>query len=406
MVTSVILYNMFNNSVDKFLKHVGNIVHQYEAITNLKANKQNEIVVHIDFSENFQLKLSEEIQAFHFGGSRQQISLHTGVLYKSVDGETRSFPFCSLSENLRHDAYTVRAHLIPVFHWVKSLTNDQIDTIHVLSDGPTAQYRNKTMFHIISQHCREIMTGLSCMTWNYSEAGHGKGAPDGIGGTLKRIADQAVAEGRDIDSFLKLIKILEDRCKGVKLFTVPHNNIEEFENKISPITEAFKGTLKVHQVVFLNNVSCLYFNSLSCFKCIENETFKKCIHYNIGEGFMKELDKTPVILNVSNNGNVNDTSDNQQVKPGCWVAVIYDDNWFLGVVESKDCNMITVNFMKVVGPNRFIWPEKKDVDKINSKGILTVINENPEILSYTGRAIHSLPSREYERIVDLFMSIS
>lgn len=42
------------------------------------------------------------------------------------------------------------------------------------------------------------------LTWNYSESGHGKGAPDGVGGTLKRTADQLIAEGKDLATFQDL----------------------------------------------------------------------------------------------------------------------------------------------------------------------------------------------------------
>lgn len=56
--------------------------------TNCK-NKltESEIVVHCDFSENYVCKFTEEVQAMHFGASKQQISLHTGVIYaKFEDG--------------------------------------------------------------------------------------------------------------------------------------------------------------------------------------------------------------------------------------------------------------------------------------------------------------------------------
>jgi len=42
---------------------------------------QNEAIMIIDFSENYLCKYSSETQSVHFGVSRQQVSLHTGVLY-------------------------------------------------------------------------------------------------------------------------------------------------------------------------------------------------------------------------------------------------------------------------------------------------------------------------------------
>ncbi|KAI8477551.1 hypothetical protein Bbelb_447140 [Branchiostoma belcheri] len=57
------------------------------------------------------------------------------------------------------------------------------------TDSPSSQYRNKTMSSVISEH--EALFGIPAC-WNYFEAEHGKGPCDGIGGTAKRMADQAV----------------------------------------------------------------------------------------------------------------------------------------------------------------------------------------------------------------------
>lgn len=39
-------------------------------------------MLHVDFSENYNCKYSEEIQSVHFGGAGQQITRHTAVLYR------------------------------------------------------------------------------------------------------------------------------------------------------------------------------------------------------------------------------------------------------------------------------------------------------------------------------------
>lgn len=74
----------------------------------------------------------------------------------------------------------------------KNLT---IRKLHILSDGPSTQYKNKTKFYLFSQHLVHDL-GLKCATWNFSESGHGKGAADGIGAVVKRIADAMVARRR------------------------------------------------------------------------------------------------------------------------------------------------------------------------------------------------------------------
>ncbi|CAD6223678.1 GSCOCG00011761001-RA-CDS, partial [Cotesia congregata] len=182
------LIQKLEETLPSFLQHVATIAHQYQTISELKKNlTENEVLIHIDFSENYCSKYNEEIQSVHFGGARKQITLHTGVLYLRENDTVMPHTFCSLSENNRHDSNAVWAHLTPIFEWIKGQYSN-IDRIHILSDGPVNQYKNKFIFHIVSHHMNDLFSGITFFSWNYSEPGHGKGAPDGVGGTLKRTA--------------------------------------------------------------------------------------------------------------------------------------------------------------------------------------------------------------------------
>lgn len=177
-------------TLPSFFKHVATITHQYQTISELKKTlADNEVLIHIDFSEDYCCKYNEEIQAVHFGGARQQVTLHTGVLYLRENGTVKPHTFCSLSENNRHDATAVWAHLLPVFEWLKN-HNPNIHRIHMLSDSPVNHYKNKFMFHLLYHHINDLFPGATFFAWNYSEPGHGKGAPDGVGSTLKITADK------------------------------------------------------------------------------------------------------------------------------------------------------------------------------------------------------------------------
>ncbi|GBN52438.1 hypothetical protein AVEN_103989-1 [Araneus ventricosus] len=62
------------------------------------------------------------------------------------------------------------------------------------------------------------------------EAGHGKGAMDGVGGALKRMADTLVARGTDItdsDSFLQNLK----KTETVKLYKIENTDIANLKEK-------------------------------------------------------------------------------------------------------------------------------------------------------------------------------
>nr|CAD7455097.1 unnamed protein product [Timema tahoe] len=72
------------------------------------------------------------------------------------------------------------------------------------------------MFFFMTRYLNQFTQ--ETLTWNYSESGHGKGAPDGVGATLKRTADQLVAEGKDLDCYETLIEQLKERS-NIKIFT-------------------------------------------------------------------------------------------------------------------------------------------------------------------------------------------
>lgn len=75
------------------------------------------------------------------------------------------------------------------------LLDPEIKCIHYWTDSPTSQYRNKTIFHLVANHQETF--GIDAK-WNFFEAGHGKGPCDGLGGSTKRLADEAVKSGKVI----------------------------------------------------------------------------------------------------------------------------------------------------------------------------------------------------------------
>lgn len=268
--------------LQKFLDHQRNIVHQYKAMNDLKSNQQDdEVLIHVDFSENYCTKYAEEIQAFHFGGSRAQLSLHTVVVYL----RNSILSFCTVSENIAHSPAAIWTHLRPIF---KTLPCG-IKRVHFLSDGPVTQYRNKTMFFIMATKLSEEIPDIENFTWNYTESGHGKGAPDGIGATCKRTADFVVNSGGDINNIDQFVKVIQERCLSITCIAIDGKDIQAMVDKVEEEAsdqKSFKGTLNVHQVAGVYSSSILglptkcktlTMKSLSCF-C--NSGF--CEHYKVG----------------------------------------------------------------------------------------------------------------------------
>ncbi|KAK0151918.1 hypothetical protein N1851_006722 [Merluccius polli] len=83
------LVEEFNKQLEGIGIHQFNWLHQAQKFRHLKENlKDNEMVLHVDFSENYACKLNTEIQSFHFGGNRQQASIHTAVAYTSTGSQS------------------------------------------------------------------------------------------------------------------------------------------------------------------------------------------------------------------------------------------------------------------------------------------------------------------------------
>ena len=93
------LRDELNKEVQRVCCHLFNIKHQYKTLRLLRQElRHEEIIVHIDFSENYNCKYSKAIQSTHFGASQRQISIHTGLAYTAH----KSIPFSTVSDNLKH----------------------------------------------------------------------------------------------------------------------------------------------------------------------------------------------------------------------------------------------------------------------------------------------------------------
>lgn len=118
---------------------------------------------------------------------------------------------------------------------------------------------------------------ITNVLWNYCECGHGKGAPDGVGGLLKRTADRYVASQGDIPDLNSFVNALQPSVTCVKIKLVEVYEVTEKDWLLPDNLKPFPGTLKVHQVVWAaESGNRLALRRLSC-------TNKDCL------GIVKEL---------------------------------------------------------------------------------------------------------------------
>jgi hypothetical protein len=77
--------DLFHSQMKDFAGHKFRMSHQYTQIRFVRENcGPQDLLLHIDFSENYSEKYATEVQASHFG-SRHQIVLHQGIAYLKVN---------------------------------------------------------------------------------------------------------------------------------------------------------------------------------------------------------------------------------------------------------------------------------------------------------------------------------
>ena len=203
-------------------------------------------------------------------------------------------------------------------------------------------------------------------TWNFSEAGHGKGAPDGIGAVIKRTADKLVSEGKDISTPKALYTVISETDTSIKLFYVDNSVVADFSQSLPDSITSVAGTMNIHQLVTVKR-GHIYYRDVSCF-CDDQLC---CTCYGLQECQLSHAINAPVaadthcILDCMQ-------EDNSSWKPveflsggliGNFCLVRYDGKPFPGKflkVDPKD-NDAQVQCMTKAGHNRFVWPLSPDI---------------------------------------------
>jgi hypothetical protein len=268
---------IFKDMIVKMMGHVGRIIHQRQHWKLLQENiSEEDLLLNIDWSEKYACQYSREVQSMHFGGSHKELSLHTGVAIRKCSQET----FCTVSDCVKQGPKDIYAHLKPI---LKRHMNEKIKKMHFMSDGPTTQYRNKSMFYVVAKFISADYPQVECIVWNFSECGHGKSIADGVGGTVKRTADNVIAFGKDITGVNSFVDAVSPRCNKIFICEIADDELHEANCLNVPDTlKPFKGTLKVHQYHWRRSApNEINFKYISCYECLEISAV--CDHFSLGK---------------------------------------------------------------------------------------------------------------------------
>lgn len=261
---------MLKETLVEYKKHVFHWYHQGKSLKTLKEGlKEKEMLFQVDFSQNYIAKFSTEVQSVHFGASQKQISLHTGARYTKEGDEVICSTFCTASDNLDHHAHGIWSHMKDILdHAHNQFPNTE--RVHFFTDSPSSQYRNTTNVFLMTLLLPKHFKNIKSFSWNFTEAGHGKGVMDGVGGSIKRNSDLLVLQQKDITCAKDLVELFSN--SKTKVLEVPTETFDGIKSLIPPKLDPIQGLMSVKQIVWSKETGILEFPRLSCFDCLPKHT--------------------------------------------------------------------------------------------------------------------------------------
>ncbi|GBN46121.1 hypothetical protein AVEN_117097-1 [Araneus ventricosus] len=122
--------------------------------------------------------------------------------------------------------------------------NIKSHTWETITGSPVTQNRNRKMFYLIATFLAPEL-GVAAFNWHYTESGYDNGAPEGVGGCLKRIADLLVGRGKDIN---RHADELAANSKKINVIKIAAQSIESVDKLLPKNLKPFEGSMCMHQV--------------------------------------------------------------------------------------------------------------------------------------------------------------
>ena len=396
------------------------IKNQYTQLRHLKdILPDRDIIIQMDFAEDYRCRSQQEVQSAYW--SPEQVTIHPIVFYYKEGGKLLHKSMAVISDESKHDAGTIFAILQKAIPYIKSNV-ENLNQAHYWTDSPTSQYRNKTIFSIVSRH--EEHFGVKAAS-NYFEAGHGKGPCHGIGGMAKQLTDEAVkqekasiqdfmtwAEENEQESTIKFLFVDKKETEASRAFLLAQSG------NLKPV----KGTMKI-RAVFSTKIDQLWSREISCYcsSCF-GQSFKPpflCDGWK-EHSLSKDVVALPKSKKISNSLSESAEKESKEadqpkpieIKDGDFVAAVYaeDSHVYIGTIVEYDDEDALISCMEH-GDGRPLnaksvlkWPTPRDEVWIGRYDILCLIPK-PVPTNITARRIRcKLQEAVFSDMMSLYRS--
>ena len=237
---------LLNQQVKILKKHIYVKRCQVKYYNELKQNlKFNEIILHVDFSENYKNQQQHEVQSAYFGHS--SFALFTACCYlRSTDGNLMKESLVVVTESPDHSRITAYSCISKVVTHIREKYQElplKLN-LYVWSDGCASQFRSCYVFSLMSCYDRTLN-----VSWFYNERHHGKGPMDGVGGTVKNVVFRDVKSGKcTITSPEEFADFANKRLESITTLYLPQCELFVEPSEVSKAPKIAQ-TLQVHKVV-------------------------------------------------------------------------------------------------------------------------------------------------------------
>ena len=310
--------------------------------------QRGELVVCADFSENYAFVLQDAAQGFHWNNA--QSTLHPFVAYfrESQTSKVNHLNFVVISECLHHD--TVAFHLFQTR--LISFLKDRLSFVPVkiiyFSDGAASQYKNRKNFINLCNHQADF--GFHA-EWHFSATSHGKGACDGLGGTVKRLATKASLQRPYEDQIMTPLQLYQWASKNIPGVNFEYCTLEEYEREKSLLEKRFDNSRTIAGT-----------RRLHCFILNSKDSLQTKRYSSSSTSKVERVTKLMTDLEL------------EQVAG--YVTCKSQDHWWLAQVLSKDSDNgeVELSLLHPHGPSRsFKHPPSPNVMTVALADLLTIV---------------------------------
>lgn len=293
-------------------------------------------------------------------------------LREKTSGEERHLSFVIISGCLQHDTIAVFQFQSSLLSFLKETLPCKPKKITYFSDGAASQYKNRKNFLNLCHHENDF--GVKA-EWHFSATSHGKGACDGVGGTVKRLAAKASLQKPFDEQIMTPFELFEWASANIQGTVFRFSSCSDYEQTKQMLETRFAssrtvpGTRKLHSFIpIIFSVDTVHVRpfSLSDNSKLEKVTIQET-----------ELE----IDSISG-----------------YVTCEYNGEWWLAFVLAVDRenSEVKLTFLHPNGPSRsFKYPSSPDILFVPSSDILTKV----EPRTPTGRT-YSLTKKEMKTASD------